>query len=63
MDVRGEEKLETGLNRGFVYKGFNKMGISEICTKCLNVKGTNVLWGHTLKLEKPGCITNSRELS
>jgi len=41
-----------------MYKGFTKMDISELFTKDPNVKGTR---GHTLKSQKPGCITDSRK--
>jgi len=40
------------------YKRFTKMDINELFTKDSNVKGTK---GHTLKLEKPGCIRSSRK--
>jgi len=39
-----------------MYKGFTKMDISELLTRDSNVIGTR---GHTLKLEKPGCIRDS----
>jgi len=34
------------------------MDVSELFTKDLNAKGTR---GHKLKLEKPGCIRDSRK--
>jgi len=41
-----------------MYTGFTKMDISEPFTKDSNVKGTS---GDTLKLEKAGCIRESRK--
>jgi len=41
-----------------MYKGFTKMDICELFTTDLNFKGTR---GHTLKLEKPGCIRDNRK--
>ena len=40
-----------------MYKRFTKMDISELFTEDSNVKGTTR--GHTLTLEKPGCIRDS----
>jgi len=41
-----------------MYKGFTKMGLSELFLKDLNVKGIRC---HRLKLKKSGCIMDSRK--
>ena len=40
------------------YKGFMKLDVGELFAKDLNVKGTR---GHSLKLEKLGCVRDSRK--
>jgi len=41
-----------------MYKGFTKLGIGELFAKNSNVKGT---MGHSLKLEKLGCVRDCRK--
>jgi len=55
MDIGGERNRQDLIEVFQMYKGFTKlkMVIIELFTKDSNVQGTG---GHTLKLEKPGCI-------
>ena len=41
-----------------MYKGFAKLGIGELFAKDSNIKDTR---GHSLKLEKLGCVRDSRK--
>jgi len=43
-----------------LYKGFTELNTDELFAKDSNVKDTR---SHTLKLEKPGCIRDSRKYS